>query len=414
MENITLSQLNKLIKTTLENSLEPSYWVIAEIGEMRVNARGHCYLELVEKEDDTILAKSRATIWSYTFRNLSAWFQSVTGSELAAGMRILANIQVTFHEVYGFNLNIKDIDATFTLGEREKKRQETIMRLEQDGVIDMNKQLALPLVPDRLAIISSPTAAGYEDFIEQIENNVYGYRLIHRLYPASMQGNEAPSSIIQALHKIVDSDFAPKLIVLIRGGGASMDLDCFDDYELASHLAQVPLPVVTGIGHERDTTISDMVAHTSLKTPTAVAEFLINGVAQYEATIEETFRRIGQIARERVSQEKLNIAEIAGKVRLQSQSIISEHKYNLLKSVSQLQYLSKSTLANEAVRLDNIEAKLKLLDPARVLQRGYTYTSLNGSPVAKAEIKKGDEIETFTETKIITSTVKKVENYGEN
>ena len=414
MENITLSQLNKLVKTTLENNLEPSYWVIAEIGEMRVNARGHCYLELVEKEDDTVLAKSRATIWSYTFRNLSAWFQSVTGSELAAGMRILANIQVTFHEVYGFNLNIKDIDATFTLGEREKKRQETILKLEQDGVFDMNKQLSLPLVPDRLAIISSPTAAGYEDFIEQIENNVYGYKLIHKLYPASMQGNEAPSSIIQALHKIIDSDFAPQLIVVIRGGGASMDLDCFDDYELASHLAQVPLPIVTGIGHERDTTISDMVAHTSLKTPTAVAEFLVNGVAQYEARIEETFMRIGQIARDRVSQEKLNISEIAGKVRLQSQSIISEHKFNLLKSVSQLQYLSKSTITNEAVRLENIEAKLKLLDPARVLQRGYTYTSLNGSPVAEAKIKKGDEIETFTQKQIITSTVKKVEKYGQN
>ena len=229
-----------------------------------------------------------------------------------------------------------------------------------------------------------------------------------------MQGNEAPSSIIQALHKIIDSDFAPQLIVVIRGGGASMDLDCFDDYELASHLAQVPLPIVTGIGHERDTTISDMVAHTSLKTPTAVAEFLVNGVAQYEARIEETFMRIGQIARDRVSQEKLNISEIAGKVRLQSQSIISEHKFNLLKSVSQLQYLSKSTITNEAVRLENIEAKLKLLDPARVLQRGYTYTSLNGSPVAEARIKKGDEIETFTQKQIITSTVKKVEKYGQN
>ena len=256
MNNLTLSDLNKIIRDCLDANLDPSYWVIAEISEMKTNQKGHCYLELVEKKDDDILAKARATIWSYTYRNLSMWFETTTGESLKPGLKILANVSVSFHEIYGLSLNIRDIDASFTIGERSRRRQEVINKLKEDGVFDMNREIPLPLVPQRVAIISSPTAAGYQDFTDQLRQNEFGYGFSITLFKALVQGKEAESSINNALHSIFKHTAKYDIVVLIRGGGAAVDLECFDSYNVASHIAQFPLPVITGIGHEKDETIA--------------------------------------------------------------------------------------------------------------------------------------------------------------
>ena len=262
----------------LQEQFSEQYWIVAEIGELKVNRAGHCYLELIEKSknSDEILARTRATIWSWQFRFIQPYFESATGRALAAGLKILTAATVEFHEVYGLSLNIKDIDPTYTLGDLAQKRQEIINRLTEEGIIDMNKELELPDIPSRIAIISSPTAAGYEDFMNQLYQNPAGYAFHTRLFEATMQGNNAALSIMNALDEIFGVHQSFDAVVIIRGGGSQMDLACFDHYELAQHIAQFPLPVLTGIGHEKDESIADLVAHTKLKTPTAVAEFLIS------------------------------------------------------------------------------------------------------------------------------------------
>ena len=286
---ITLKELNLLIKDTLQLSFPESLWVVAEIGELKTNQAGHCYIELVEKDElgDTIVARSRATIWSWQFRFIKPYFESTTGQTLAAGIKVLISASVEFHEVYGISLNIKDIDPTYTLGDMARKRQEIIKRLTDEGVISMNSEIPLADIPSRIAIISSPTAAGYEDFINQLQNNSRGYQFYTKLFPAMMQGNDAAKSMINSLDHIFEHDELFDVVVIIRGGGSQMDLNCFDDYDLAYHVAQFPLPVLTGIGHEKDESITDMVAHTKLKTPTAVAEFLIEKMDMAADKIDE-------------------------------------------------------------------------------------------------------------------------------
>lgn len=294
MEQLTLSELNALIKESLEIAFPEQLWVIAEIGELKVNRAGHCYIELVEKDEasDKILARSRATIWSWQFRFIQPYFETTTGQSLQAGLKVLVAISVEFHEVYGMSLNIKDIDPNYTLGDMARKRQEVINRLTDEGVFDMNKEIPLTDIPSRVAIISSPTAAGYEDFMNQLQNNEEGYVFYTKLFEATMQGTEATRSIIMALDQIYQVEDFFNCVVIIRGGGSQLDLSCFDDYDLALNITQFPIPVLTGIGHEKDESIADMVAHTRLKTPTAVAEFLISKfdeVAEEIAELENAF-----------------------------------------------------------------------------------------------------------------------------
>jgi exodeoxyribonuclease VII large subunit len=286
---ISLSELNSLVKETIQVAFPEQIWVVAEIGEMKVNRNGHCYLELVEKDQDSeeITARAKATIWSWQFRFIQPYFETSTGQTLSAGLRVLISVTVEFHEVYGYSLNIKDIDPTYTLGDLARRRMEIIKRLTDEGVIDMNKEIPIPDVPSRIAVISSPTAAGYEDFINQLTNNQAGYRFYTKLFPATMQGNDAAGSMMAALDFIYEFEQLFDVVVIIRGGGSQLDLTCFDDYELAMNIAQFPLPVLTGIGHEKDDTIADLVANTRLKTPTAVAEFLIGKYDEAFAEIEE-------------------------------------------------------------------------------------------------------------------------------
>jgi exodeoxyribonuclease VII large subunit len=306
---LSLSELNSLVKETLQVAFPEQVWVIAEIGEMKVNRNGHCYLELVEKDQDSeeITARAKATIWSWQFRFIQPYFETTTGQTLSAGLRVLISVSVEFHEVYGYSLNIKDIDPTYTLGDLARKRMEIIRRLTDEGVIDMNKEIPIPDVPSKIAVISSPTAAGYEDFINQLTNNHAGYRFYTKLFPATMQGNDAPGSMMAALDFIYEFEHLFDVVVIIRGGGSQLDLTCFDDYELALNIAQFPLPVLTGIGHEKDDTIADLVANTRLKTPTAVAEFLISKYDEASSEIEEVESAFFDSVTNRLNEENKRI-----------------------------------------------------------------------------------------------------------
>ena len=432
MDHISLFELNKLIDETLSKNLETSYWVIAEIGQMQVNQKGHCYLELIEKEDDVIKAKIRGTIWSYTYRNLSVWFEKMTGQRLKQGIRILFNATIQFHEVYGLSLNIKDIDANFTLGERARRRSEIIEKLKTDGVFEMNQSLELPIAPQGIAIISSPTAAGYEDFIHQLENNPYGYRFFKKLFAASMQGDKAPQSIIQALHLINNNVEDYDLVIIIRGGGASTDLDCFDDYELASHVAQFPLPVITGIGHDRDETITDLVAHTKLKTPTAVSEFLISGLVYFEENLLSKQERIREIHSYAILEHQQILESAAHAIHTNTiKTISAKHNQLNLWQSSIIHYL-KSTIKSQHDRLESYEqlvknkpskiltSALELLnsyqkiahanEQSKILSRGFTISRINGKLISQcnADELEGKNLETKSSDFQITSTISKV------
>lgn len=432
---LSLLDLNLLVKDTLENQLDPVYWVIAEIADFNQARQGHAYLELVEKQGQQIAAKIRANIWAYTYRNLATRFQTITGQPLKSGMKILAQVSVTFHEVYGISLNIRDIDPNFTLGERARIRQEILERLAREELLEKNKLLNLSKVPQRVAVISSSTAAGYEDFVKQLQNNRYGYQIHHRLFHATLQGNEAVKTLIAALHSVFNQHQANPFdaLVLIRGGGAQLDLDCFDDYDLAKELAKSPIPVITGIGHERDETIADLVAHTKMKTPTATAEFLLSGFLEFEEQLEWQWKQIQRYAEQMRISEERKLRELEH--RLQQQA-----KFNLQKGREMLHYTLKQirTLAAQPLHLNRIklntlslnlekssanriqrgkeqllliEKDVQRLNPQRFLEMGYTRTEINGVPLQHTKIKEGDEIDTFGIRQKIRSKVIKLENY---
>ncbi|HBL74016.1 MAG: exodeoxyribonuclease VII large subunit [Bacteroidetes bacterium GWF2_42_66] len=318
---LSLSELQGMIKNAMELALPDSYWVRAEISELTVNRSGHCYLDLIETDSaNNITARVRATIWSYTFRMLKPYFESTTGQLFSEGIKVLLNAKVEYHEVYGLSLNVRDIDPTYTLGDMAQQRRVIIARLEEEGIFDMNKELELPLVPQRVAIISSPTAAGLQDFIDQLHNNPQRIKFYTKLFPAVMQGKEAPASIIQALDRIFEYEEFFDAVAIIRGGGAQVDLVAFDNYDLAFHITQFPLPVITGIGHDKDDSVADLVAHTRLKTPTAVAEFLISTVEEFTSYLAELEQQFVDAVNDRLQEnrEQLNnlLNSISGLARM--------------------------------------------------------------------------------------------------
>lgn len=433
MPHLSLFELTNLVKSSLEKNLEPSYWVVAEISELRLNPKGHCYLELVEKEGNFVSAKIRANIWAYTYRNLSGWFEAVTHTSLQPGIKVLFNASVQFHELYGMSLNVKDIDPSFTLGERARKKQEVIQQLKDDGVFDLNKEISLPLVPQRIAIISSETAAGYGDFMNHITLNPHGYTFKTELFQSLMQGDQASKSMIRALHQVHERIPDFDVVALIRGGGSQVDLDCFDDYELNAHIAQFPLPVVTGIGHERDETIADLVANTRMKTPTAVAEFLISGLQRFEERLDEkayVLERLStnltQLAaheiihyghalrsaiKESVYTTEKQLSEQKFKFKYAVQEFFKAEKRKVDNFKTPLKTAKSHRLKNAEKKLDGLEKQLQLLSPDSALKRGYSITLRNGKFIAENNpIKEGDELETITHKLKIISKVKSVSN----
>ena len=424
---LSLHQLLGQIKTVLKSSLSGSYWITAEISELKINYSGHCYLELIEKEStgESIKAKARATIWSSVFRMLQPYFETTAKIRLAAGIRIMVKVTAEFHELYGFSLNITDIEPSFTVGELALQKQAIINRLVAEGVFDMNRSLSLPELPGKVAVISSRTAAGLGDFLDQLTGNLYGYKFYVKLFPAVMQGDGAEQSIIHALDQIFFHEDFFDVVVLIRGGGSQSDLNCFNSYLLASHVCQFPLPVITGIGHEQDETITDLVAHTRLKTPTAVAEFLINQYRQADDRINELsvamFDRVTQTVKE--EKERLNrfllllkpaakeqLAASAGDLRYLGVNLTGSVKQFLTREsgiinekVSHLRSGIKETLVAHKHKIEVLERKNEYLNPFLILKRGYSITYHKGKALKNPSQVAGDEI---IETRLAEGMIK--------
>jgi len=381
-QKFTLSQLNDSIKDALLDAFPTTVWVVAEVSELKENRSGHCYLELIEKEGNSIVARSRATIWSYTFRMLKPYFETTTGQSFTEGIKILVQVTVDYHSAYGLSLNIKDIDPTYTAGDFALQRKEIINRLQTEGIFDMNKELELPLVPQKIAIISSATAAGFLDFMTQLESNKYGFKFYTKLFEATMQGADSVPSIIHALERIFRYDDFFDSVVIIRGGGASADLASFDNYDLAFNITQFSLPVITGIGHEKDDTIIDLVAHTRMKTPTAVAEFLITGVVRFYEQLVEMENEVIQITRNTVDFQQNKLKRIAESVNYSASKFVNEKQVSLTKkgnelqqNVNQFSFKKKYEINNlkhnleSAVSLWFVETKNRIELKRRVLKR---------------------------------------------
>ena len=429
MTPITLYELNNLVRQTIEHGLPRSYWVEAEISEIRENG-GHCYFELIEKDKryNTPIAKASARCWRQTWTMVKPYFEHTTGQQLKAGMKVLVEVYAQFHEAYGFAWIITDIDPTYTLGDMARRRQEIIKRLKDEGVFDLNKQLELPLFAQRIAVISSKTAAGYGDFANQLLNNAYGYYFEAELFDATMQGEEVERSIIKALNAINDRYADFDCVVIIRGGGATSDMSGFDTLELAENVANFPLPIITGIGHDRDECILDMVSHTRVKTPTAAAALLIDNLHSSERRIDDARQRIYNLTTRLMEVEKLRIGRIAERIpalftnvkeRQEARMDIMEERLfrlaeirlaNCENFISQLANkippAAEHRLTIEKHRLDMLEERAKNLDPQRLLRRGYSITFANGKALRDpSQVKPGDKIETRLEKGTITSTI---------
>ena len=359
ISHITLSQLQERIKAVLGAAVEPQ-WIVAEIGELKVNNSGHCYLELVEKGGANHIpkAKARAVIWSTHYLMIRNYFIQSTGRDLEAGLRVMVNVEVNYHELYGLSLVIRDIDPTYTLGDMERQRQETIARLKADGIFEMNKELELPPVALRLAVISSGKAAGFQDFMRELEGNRQNYRIGADLFEAFMQGDEAERSIIAALEAILPLTDNYDAVVIIRGGGSQSDLGCFDSYCLCSYIAQFPLPVVTGIGHDKDVSVADMVAHTSLKTPTAVARFFLDRLAEAEQWLDYAKEKLRNVWQMRTQERQMRLTGYAERLVLLSQRTLHKEEIRLLQTEERMAARPVQLLKRQSERLERFAERL--------------------------------------------------------
>ena len=378
-QKLTLSELNEQIKNALEGAFKTAVWVVAEVSELKENRNGHCYLELIEKQGAEIVARTRATIWSYTYRMLKPYFETTTGQYFSQGIKILVQVSVEFHPAFGLSLNIKDIDPVYTVGDMAMQRKEIINRLQADGVLEMNKELELPLVPQKIAVISSATAAGYQDFINQLENNEFGFRFYTKLFQAVMQGTETVPSVINALERIYQYEDFFDAVVIIRGGGATADLSSFDNYDLAYNVTQFPLPVITGIGHEKDDTIVDLVANTRLKTPTAVAEFFINGMERFYDRMLEMETEIVRLTRETIELQQNKLEKVAGLLNRSVTDFINDKQVQLTKTgnvlrrnISLFSYQKSHTLNSYRHNLESLVIMQLAVTKTRLKQKQVT------------------------------------------
>lgn len=397
MEPITLLELNGRVKSTLQFEMPDAYWVQAEISSISPSGQGHCYLELVQKDATgrNFLAKAKANIWRGTWLRLKPYFEEQTGETLKVGMKVLLQVTVTFHEVYGYSLVVQDIDPTYTMGDMARRRKEILEQLAKDGVIGLNRELEIPTLPNRIAVISSATAAGWGDFRDQLANNIYGFRFYVKLFPALMQGDDVERSVIQALNAVAARRDDFDVVIIIRGGGAVSELSCFDSYNLAFNIANFPLPVITGIGHERDDTVADVVAHTKVKTPTAAAEFIINKVFDTAQELENLTRRMSDSINDLMNAEKVRIERMSQKIPSLFAVLKTRQEQILetfwIRSVNGV----RNILTAQTHKLEIVDKTLAAADPTLILKRGYSLTRQNGRAVKCAsDLKKGDRLTT--------------------
>ncbi len=388
MEHLSLYELNSLVQQTIEESMAMQYWVEAELAEAN-ERRGHLFLDLVQKDErgNTPVARASAKCWASAWMPLKAHFERIAGQRLSAGMKLLLRVYPQFHPAYGFSWIVTDIDPTFTLGDMARRRQEIVRILKEEGIFNLQKELSLPMLCRRIAVISSETAAGYGDFCNQLSENDYGFRFMTRLFPATMQGENVEKSVIAALDRIYAVQEEFDCVVIIRGGGATSDMSGFDTLALAENVANFPLPIITGIGHDRDECVLDMVSHIRVKTPTAAAAFLIDNMAAVYDKLANLADRLAQAVRHRLEIERMRLASLTAQIPLMARQGIRmrTHKIELL--------------AHRAAALD----------PKLVLARGYSMTLCNGRIVTNAaHLAEGDIIETkFAKGKTTSKVWKK-------
>lgn len=419
-EELSLLELNNRIRGAINQAFPDTCWVRAEMSDVRTNlSSGHCYLEFVEKNPVTgqLAAKARGSIWAKTFRMLKPYFEMETGQAFASGLKVLVRVSVEFHEVYGFNLTVLDIDPAYTLGDMVRRRMEIIRQLQEEGVFTLNKELPFPTLPQRIAVITSPTAAGYEDFLNQLAHNRMEYPFYTRLFPAVMQGEKTEESVIAALERIYRHADHFDVVVIIRGGGATSDLNSFDSYLLAANCAQFPLPILTGIGHERDDTVVDLVAHTRMKTPTAVAEFLIgrmdlaaaelmelqqtlSGRATEQLAVQRNLlqlaaTRLPALVTHRLERNRSALHLLAGKLPAAVSGSIQHRRAEVETLRLRLRNGVTAFRTEKQRTLQLTEQFVKMASPDYILQRGYSLTLKDGKIVKQAaEVEPGEELTT--------------------
>lgn len=427
---LTLSELGGLVREVIELSMPDDYWVTAELASVREN-HGHCYMELVEKDDrtHTPIAQARACCWRNVWQRLSPRFTALTGTPLLAGQKVLLRLHANYHEAYGFSWVITDIDPSYTMGDMARRRQEILQSLREQGVIDMNKTLHLSPFALRIAVISSATAAGYGDFCNQLSDNEYGFKFRTQLFPAVMQGEKVQDSIVAALETINRQVEEYDAVVIIRGGGSTADLSGFDTLTLAENVANFPLPVITGIGHDRDQSVLDIVAYVSQKTPTAVAAYLIDNLAATLERIDDCSRRITQYVGQRMQQEHFAVQRLEQRLSsaillrttressrlaqcsvrlshvLSSRQTYEQHRLAMLST--RLPSACAVTMERARHRLAMLEQRAEAVNPVHILRRGYSVTMFQGKAVtASRQLSAGDEVTVMLANGQIKAVVK--------
>lgn len=406
---LSLYELNQLIRSAIDNAFTRTFLVTAEI--VSCDVKNHCYLTLADKDGETIRAEIKAVIWASSFKVIARQFREATGIGLTKGIKILFEAEVNFHERYGLKLNVLNIDPSYTIGELAVRRREILERLANEGLKDRNKELEFPLVPQRIGIISSATAAGYEDLINHLTHNPYGYRFICRLYEAIMQGDRAEASVVNAFQRCLDDAGHLDVVVVVRGGGGQMDLQCFDSYEIARTIAALPVPVISGIGHERDITVVDEVSSMRAKTPTAVADLIITRVKDFEDRMDLLIHTLVRGARQMTSDQREKISAFAGDLDRSVRKDIIDNAHRLNFFLKGLMY-SLKLVQGAQERLKAKENIVHHLDPLNVLKRGYSITYNNGKAVKSVfGIEEGDSIRTLLyKGELMSSVIKKLKS----
>ena len=408
VKRVSLFELNSKVREAIECELPDEYWVEAELSECR-ESHGHCFMSLIQKDEKsaTPIAKADARCWASKWMLIRPYFERTTGQQLHAGIKMLLKVYAQFHEAYGFSWIVTDIDPTYTLGDMARKRQEIIRQLKEEGVFDLQKELHLPLFCQHIAVISSETAAGYGDFCNQLTDNPYDFQFTPQLFPAIMQGEGVEQSIIAALEQIYSASNSHfDVVVIIRGGGATSDMSGFDTLALAENVANFPIPIITGIGHDRDESILDMVSHTRVKTPTAAAAFLIDHLKGVLDTIEGAQSLITHYAQQKLSSLQSQLAAFQERLQSTVQQRIISQMATISNTESRIPLLLDRRLTAERHRLQLLEEKAKALDPTLLLQRGYSITTYQGKTIKDAsKLAPGAEIETRLANGIIHSKI---------
>ena len=419
VNHLSLYELNSLVRDVISMSLPDSYWVEAELSEAREGYGGHCYMELIEKDEhsNTPIAKAHASCWRNRWMLLKPQFERVTGQRIHAGMKVLLKVHAQFHENYGFSWIVDDLDPTYTMGDMARKRMEIIQTLKEEGVFDLQKELTLPMFCQRIAVISSATAAGYGDFCNQLADNGYGLQFTTALFAATMQGEGVEQSVISALNRINEEWENWDCVVIIRGGGATSDLSGFDTLALAENVANFPLPIITGIGHERDESVLDMISFQRVKTPTAAAAFLVDHLTEVYARIEDAQEAIVNYVKRRLQVERMKFERLSTQIPTLFSLVKVRQSNRLDQLLNRLKVKAERIPADGLHRLEMLEARLKepvarklerelhridmlsqraiAQDPERLLSRGYSITLKDGKSIKDAsQLKAGDEIET--------------------